>query len=110
MKTEKLFIKVRIGSGELYSIETNIELPITGKYYYLPTSYKEPVRVYLVDYTNALSIDNEIMITATISYNNKLYDVTPNTLFNTKQKASEYYLQNYKKLDYKFLEGDKNEW
>ena len=103
MNKQELEIKIAIGSETNYCIKTNIYVPLESQYYYIPTDYKEPLKVYLVGYNNYNSVDNIIRVMAVVSYNKKQFEVTPNTLFKSSDKAQEYYLQNKNELNYDFL-------
>lgn len=102
-RKQELEIKLGIGSEAFHRIKTNIYVPIESQYYYIPTSYKEPLKVYLVGYNNYNSVDNIIRVMAVISYNKKHFEVTPNTLFENPSKAGDYYLQHKNDLNYDFL-------
>ena len=103
---QKLEIKIAVGSKNVNYIKTNIYVPKELKYYYIPTSYTNPLKVYLVGYNNYNSVDNIIRVMAVVSYNKKQYEVTPNTLFTNSNKAGEYYLQHKQELNYEFLKNE----
>lgn len=99
-----LKMKVRIGTEKPYEIDTQLIMPKeVGKNYYLPTDYKNPQKVKLIDYNSFQSVNNEIMILAAISVNGKIKDVNPYLLFNSSDKAGDYYLEHKKELDFSYL-------
>lgn len=102
MKKQELLIKICLGSEPLQQINTGIKVPRELEYYYIPDDYKNPTRVYLVDYRVNLSVDNTIMILAMISINidKELEEIDPKYLFETKNQASDYYLKNKPNLNY----------
>lgn len=100
---ENLELRVAIGSSEYYSIKTEIEVPEINKFYYLPTEYKEPIKCKLIDYIPTQSIRGAIRVLATVIVNDKLQDVSPNLLFKSKGKASEYYLKHKNEMNWNYL-------
>ena len=116
MKMKNLKIKVAIGSEQPYYIDTNIAVPVEGKYY-LPTCYKNPTQCFLVDYQTYGSVDNIIRVMAVIDigkFNGDpnsivLKDVSPQLLFSTEKKASQYYLDHKEELNFDYLKGEKYE-
>lgn len=97
-------MKVSIGTKEPCEVDTQLVIPREiGKYYYLPTDYKNPQKVYLVEYNNFQSVNNIIMILAAISVNGKIINTNPYLLFNNPDKAGDYYLQHKEELDFSFL-------
>lgn len=102
MKTLK--IKVALGSEQPYLVDTDIQILQDNEYYYLPTDYKEPLKVKLVDYNINLSVNNIIRIMACIDIGNlQLEEVSPNLLFSKKDTASDYYLEHKKELNWDYL-------
>ena len=99
-----LKMKVKIGTGKPYEIDTQLIMPRkVGKNYYLPTDYKNPQKVKLIDYNSFQSVNNEIMILATISVNGIVVNTNPYLLFNSSDKAGDYYLEHKKELDFSYL-------
>lgn len=95
-------MKVRVGTGAIYSVDTQLVLP-KEDYYYLPNEYKNPLKVKLVDYNVHQSVDNIIMILAAISINGNLIETNPQLLFKSKDKAGDYYLEHKEELDFSDL-------
>lgn len=95
-------MKVRVGTGALYRVDTQLVLP-KEEDYYLPNEYKNPLKVKLVDYNVHESVDNVIMILATISINGNLIETNPQLLFKSKDKAGDYYLEHREELDFSDL-------
>lgn len=103
---ENLKINVAIGSENPYEIDTGIKVPQTMKKYYLPTDYKEPLKVKLIDYDITLGVGNVLRILACVNIGNfELRQVTPNLLFKSKDKASDYYLEHKKELNWDYLKN-----
>lgn len=102
---QELKIKIAIGSEYPYTINTNIIVPIEGRYYYLPTSNIEPLKVYLVRYHAFQGIDDIIRILAKVgdSTTSRLFEISPNILFRSASKARNYYLEHKSELDFSFL-------
>lgn len=99
-----LKMKVKIGTKKPYEIDTQLIMPReVGKNYYLPTDYKNPQKVKLIDYNSFQSVNNEIMILATISVNGIVVNTNPYLLFNSSDKARDYYLEHKKELDFSYL-------
>ena len=99
-----LKMKVKIGTERPYEIDTQLIMPReVGKNYYLPTDYKNPQKVKLIDYNSFQSVNNEIMILATISVNGIVVNTNPYLLFNSSDKARDYYLEHKKELDFSYL-------
>ena len=103
----KLKIKVAVGSENYQFVDTEIEVPDICKNYYLPTDYKNPLQVQLIDYNVVQCIDNlvRVMACVDVSQNLKieLKEVSPNLLFKSKDKASDYYLKHKSKLNWDYL-------
>lgn len=107
---KNLEIKIAIGSGEPYYINTNISVPIENKYY-LPTSYQNPMKCVLVDYQTYGSVDNIIRVMAVVDvgkFNGNpnsivLKDVSPQLLFSTANQAGQYYLDHKEELNFDYL-------
>lgn len=102
---DTLKIKVAIGNEEPYEVDTQLVMPRKpSKYYYIPNDYKDPTRVYFVDYNIVQSVENTVRIMATVSINNKLMDMSPQLLFDSKDKAGDYYLEHKEELKWDRLE------
>lgn len=96
--------KFSIGSIGTQQIDTKIELPKEMEYYYLPTDYREPLRVKLVDYNLHQGIENIIRVMACVDIGDlRLEEVSPNLLFKNKDEASNYYLEHKKELNWDYL-------
>lgn len=106
-----LKIKIAIGSEHYDYVNTQILVPVDSEYYYIPTDYKNPMRVYLVDYNSYQSVDNIIMIMAIVSdeETKKQFPVSPKLLFKNSSKAGDYYLNHKNELNFKFLNIDKGD-
>lgn len=111
MKMQELKFYIRIGNTPRYEIKTGIQVPQEMNYYYLPTDYKKPLKVRLISYQPFQGI-NEAMIFANISVeiencvipeNIKLFTVSPNLLFASKNKASEYYLNHKDEFNFSYI-------
>lgn len=94
-------MKVRVGTGAIYEVDTQLVLPKED--YYLPNEYKNPLKVKLVDYNVHESVDNVIMILAAISINGNIIETNPQLLFKSKDKAGDYFLEHKEELDFSDL-------
>ena len=102
---QELEIRVAVGSECPYTINTKILVPKEGKYYYLPTEYKNPLKVYLVGYSPFQSVEHIIMVLATVDdgLSNEQFEISPKILFKNASKAGDYYLEHKEELDFSFL-------
>lgn len=102
---QELEIQVAIGSEYPYTVNTKILVPREGKYYYLPTEYKNPLKVYLVGYSPFQSVEHIIRVLATVDdgLSNEQFEISPNILFRSASKARNYYLEHKSELDFSFL-------
>ena len=111
MKLQSLKVKIGIGADEPYYVHTNVLVPIEGNYYYLPTSYTNPIKCKLINYRTYGSVDNIIRVMAVIDIGKftgspnsiTLKEISPHLLFSTKDQAAQYYLDNKKELNFDYL-------
>lgn len=99
-KMQNLFIKIGIGPGLPYSINTLIKVPRESEYYYIPTDYRNPLRCYLIGYNVHQSVDNIIIVLAVIEIDKKQFEIQPQYLCKTPIQAGEMYLNKKPNLIY----------
>lgn len=109
MKMQNLKVKIGIGTDYPYYVDTGLLVPVEGKYY-LPTSYKDPIRCKLVDYNVYGSVDNVIRVMAVVHIDGlPLKDVSPQLLFSIKDQAAQYCLDHKKELNFDYLKENEDD-